>query len=73
MTQKKSHQVDALFREKIAIMAKCAGLNLAPEHFDQLCDAWKNVEQMIARIPHERQRLDQPAHTFVNPRIAVHV
>jgi hypothetical protein len=51
-------------REELAVMAKRAGLDLSPEHFDQLCDAWKHVEQMIARIPRDRPRLDEPAQTF---------
>lgn len=60
-----SDRLVAASREEIALMAKRAGLDLSHEHFDQLCDAWKHVERMIARIPRERLRSDEPAHTFV--------
>lgn len=52
-------------REEIATMMKHADLDLSPEHFDQLCGAWKHVERMIARIPRDRPGSDEPAHTFV--------
>ena len=55
----------AASRDEVATMARRAGLDLSPEHFDQLCDAWRQVEQMIARIPRDRPRPDEPAHTFV--------
>ncbi len=46
-------------------MAKRAGLSLSAEHFDRLCEAWAKVEQLVARIPRDRPRADEPAHTFV--------
>jgi hypothetical protein len=71
MTQKNSSDLETVFREETAMLARYAGLNLLPEHFEQLCGAWKHVQQMTARIPRERQRLDQPAHTFVNLTIGI--
>ena len=62
---KPSYRANGASREEVAAMARRAGLDLSPEHFDQLCDAWKHVEQMIARIPRDRPRADEPAQTFV--------
>ena len=54
-------------REEIAAMARVAGLDLAPEHFDELVEAYANIEPMLWRIRTGRARADEPAHTF-DPR-----
>jgi hypothetical protein len=59
--------VAATSREDLADMVKRAGLQLSLEHFDQLCDSWTNVEKMVARIPSDWSRDDEPAHTFSPP------
>jgi hypothetical protein len=54
-------------REEIAAMAKVAGLDLAPQHFEELVEAYRNIEPMLWRIRQSRDRADEPAHTF-DPR-----
>lgn len=54
-------------REEIAAMATVAGLDLAPKHFDELVEAYRNIEPMLWRIRQGRERADEPAHTF-DPR-----
>jgi hypothetical protein len=54
-------------REEIAVMARVAGLNLSPEHFDELVDAYGNLEPMLRRLRRGRDRADEPAHVF-DPR-----
>jgi hypothetical protein len=52
-------------REEIAVLARRAGLDLKPEHFDQLVEAYGHVEQMLARLRGARTYADEPAHVFV--------
>ncbi len=52
-------------REEIAVLANRAGLNLAPEHFDQLVEAYGFVEKMIAALARAHSYGDEPAHAFV--------
>lgn len=54
-------------REEIAAMARIAGLDLAPAYFDELVEAYRNIEPMLWRIRQARDRADEPAHTF-DPR-----
>ncbi|MBS0240783.1 MAG: hypothetical protein JSS20_01315 [Proteobacteria bacterium] len=54
-------------REEIAAMARIAGLDLAPQYFDELVEAYRNIEPMLLRIRQGRPRADEPAHTF-DPR-----
>jgi hypothetical protein len=53
--------------DEIAAMAKVAGLSLAPQYFDELVEAYRNIEPMLWRIHRGRDRADEPAHTF-DPR-----
>jgi len=54
-------------REEIAAMVKVAGLELASEHFDEIVEAYHNIEPMLWRIRQGRDRADEPAHAF-DPR-----
>ena len=54
-------------REEIAVMARLAGLSLAPQYFDELVDAYHNVEPMLARVRRSRARAVEPAHAY-DPR-----
>lgn len=54
-------------REEIAVLARNAGLNLSPEYFGELVDAYANLEPMLWRLRRGRDRADEPAHVF-DPR-----
>ncbi|MFM9939758.1 MAG: hypothetical protein ACKVP7_09700 [Hyphomicrobiaceae bacterium] len=54
-------------RDEIATLAKVAGLSLAPQYFDELVEAYRNIEPMLWRIRQGRARADEPAHCF-DPR-----
>jgi hypothetical protein len=51
-------------RDEIVSLAKYAGLDLPPEYFDELVDAFGHVQRMVARLPADRPRGDEPAHVF---------
>jgi hypothetical protein len=51
--------------DEIALLARHAGLDLPPEYFQQLVDAYGNVRRMVARLPRDWPRSDEPAHVFV--------
>lgn len=54
-------------RDEIAVMARAAGLDLSPAHFDELVDAYGQLEPMLWRLRRGRDRADEPAHVF-DPR-----
>jgi hypothetical protein len=54
----------SLTREEILVLAKAAGLDLPPEYFDELVDAYGHLQTMIARLPRNRAHSDEPAHVF---------
>lgn len=54
-------------REEIAAMAKVAGLELDTPYFEELVEAYRNIEPMLWRIRQGRDRADEPAHTY-DPR-----
>lgn len=54
-------------REEIAVLARNAGLDLPPDLFDDLVDAYRHVEPMLMRLRRGRDRADEPAHVF-DPR-----
>jgi hypothetical protein len=54
-------------RDEIAAMARIAGLDVIPAYFDELVDAYRNIEPMLWRIRTSRARADEPAHAF-DPR-----
>jgi len=57
-------------REELAVLARHAGLDLAPKHFDQLVDAYGHVERMLGRIRRACGYGDEPAHIFVAGKFA---
>ena len=54
-------------RDEIAVLAKTAGLDLPAEYFDELVEAYLNIEPMLMRVRRGRERADEPAHAF-DPR-----
>jgi hypothetical protein len=58
---------DPATRAEIAVLAKTAGLNLPAEYFDELVEAYHNIEPMLLRLRRSRERGDEPAHTY-DPR-----
>ena len=54
-------------QDEIVLLARQAGLNLPPEYFAELIEAYVNVRRMIDRIPTGRPRGDEPGHIF-DPR-----
>ncbi|WP_341990537.1 hypothetical protein [Azorhizobium sp. AG788] len=54
-------------REEIAILARNAGLDLPPDLFEELVQAYGNVEPMLMRLRRGRDRADEPAQVF-DPR-----
>jgi hypothetical protein len=54
-------------REEIAVLAKAAGLELPSEYFDELVEAYRNIEPMLLRARRSRNRSDEPANVF-DPR-----
>ncbi len=56
--------------EEIALLARHAGLELPAEYFQQLVSAYGHVRRMIDRLPLDRPRDDEPAHSF-DPRAFV--
>jgi hypothetical protein len=62
-----TRQPSSLSREEIALLARVAGLDLAPQHLDELVKSWHWLEPVLGRIPRQRVRTDEPAHVF-DPR-----
>jgi hypothetical protein len=56
---------DAPSTHEIALFARQAGLDLPPEYFPQLVEAYGNVREMVGRLPRDWPRGDEPAHVFV--------
>jgi len=54
-------------RDEIAALARNAGLDLPQDLFDELVEAYRNVEPMLVRLRRGRARADEPAHVF-DPR-----
>jgi hypothetical protein len=50
-------------REEIREMARAAGLDLPEQLMEELCDAYPAFEAMVRRLPRQRSRFDEPAHT----------
>ncbi len=51
--------------DEIPLLARRAGLDMKPEYFQELVDAYGNGRRMSDRIPTGRPRGDEPAHVFV--------
>ena len=54
--------------DEIVLLARQAGLDLAPEYLPDLIEAYGHVRRMIDRLPSGRPRGDEPAHVFVPGR-----
>jgi hypothetical protein len=53
--------------EEIAVLAKIAGIELAPEYFDELVESYRSIELVLWRARRRRNRSDEPAHVY-DPR-----
>ncbi len=51
-------------RDEILMMARFAGLDLPAEFEDDLFAAHARVQEMLERLPRDRDRGDEPAHVF---------
>jgi hypothetical protein len=51
--------------EEIQVLARRAGLKLTNDHFEELVQAYRCVEQMLIRLRRARSYADEPAHVFV--------
>jgi len=67
MSMSKTVPPEPATREEIAVLAKHAGLNLTPELFEELVEAYSHVEPTLMRLRRGRDRADEPAHVF-DPR-----
>ena len=54
--------------ERFAVLTERAGLKLTPEQFEELRQAYRQVERMQRSVRRPRDRAAEPAHIFVHPR-----
>ena len=54
--------------DRFKIMVERAGLSLTPEQFEELRQAYPQVERMQRNVRRPRDRSAEPAHIFVHPR-----
>jgi len=54
--------------ERFAVLVERAGLRLTPEQFEELRQAYRQVERMQRSVRRPRDRAAEPAHIFVHPR-----
>ena len=54
----------AVSRDDILRMAHLAGLDLPAAYQDELVGAYGYVRAMLAQLPADRPRSDEPAHVF---------
>jgi hypothetical protein len=54
--------------ERFRLLVERAGLNLTPEQFEELRQAYRHVERMARNVRRPRDRAAEPAHIFVHPR-----
>jgi len=54
--------------ERFAFLVERAGLKLNPEQFEELRQAYRQVERMQRSVRRPRDRAAEPAHIFVHPR-----
>jgi len=55
-------------RDDVLLMARIAGLDLPPAFHDELIEAHAKLQSILARMPRDRDRGDEPAHVFVPER-----
>jgi hypothetical protein len=54
--------------ERFAVLVERTGLKLTPEQFEELRQAYRQVERMQRSVRRPRDRAAEPAHIFVHPR-----
>jgi hypothetical protein len=54
--------------EHFSVLVERAGLKLTPEQFEELRQAYPQVERMQRNVRRARDRAAEPAHIFVHPR-----
>jgi hypothetical protein len=54
--------------ERFKILVERAGLRLTPEQFEELREAYPQVERMQKNVRRPRDRAAEPAHIFVHPK-----
>jgi uncharacterized membrane protein len=54
--------------ERFTVLVERAGLKLTPEQFEELRQAYRQVERMQRSVRRPRERAAEPAHIFVHPR-----
>ena len=54
--------------ERFAVLVERAGLRLTPEQFEELRQAYPQIERMQKNVRRARDRAAEPAHIFVHPR-----
>jgi uncharacterized membrane protein len=54
--------------ERFGVLVERAGLKLTPEQFEELRQAYRQVERMQRSVRRPRDRAAEPAHIFVHPR-----
>ena len=55
--------------ERFAVLVERAGLSLTPEQFEELRQAYPQVQRMQRNVRRRRDRAAEPAHIFVHPRV----
>ena len=54
--------------ERFAVLVERAGLKLTPEQFEELRQAYRQVERMQRSVRRPSDRAAEPAHIFVHLR-----
>jgi hypothetical protein len=54
--------------ERFVVLVERAGLKLTPDQFEELRQAYRQVERMQRSVRRPRDRAAEPAHIFVHPR-----
>lgn len=54
--------------ERFGVLVERAGLKLTSEQFEELRQAYRQVERMQRSVRRPRDRAAEPAHIFVHPR-----
>ncbi len=54
--------------DRFAMLVERAGLKLTTEQFEELRQAYPQIERMQRSVRRPRDRAAEPAHIFVHPR-----
>ena len=55
--------------DRFAMLVERAGLKLTTEQFEELRQAYPQVQRMQRNVRRRRDRAAEPAHIFVHPRV----